>query len=290
MSIFPWVDPNLQVSHPGGSAGMKSRFCSQSAKVWALFQHLARGSVQIMITLYIFIHWGYLGPSRHPPSLLPILQAQLDSPELWNYMQVAPNFSSVYTMTIMMCVSQKIPHLSDTMSLGFWRVSEQPWRCCTREEAAEQLQCFRDLCGKEWETGNMGQLGEIFLLVLQWGYRLFLPWCYLGRPCPPFHTEDLFQKTIVVLGPVWSSLWKVKDTFHMAFLQVIDRSFNTTLSVIRPMLSSDSGFCHCSWYYVQILYLPLHLFSLQEGTVWKKWSSHLLANLDVPAGPWNPFC
>lgn len=33
-----------------------------------------------------------------------------------------------------------------------------------------------------------------------------------------FHTGDLIQKTIVVLGPVQTSLWKVKDTFHMAFL------------------------------------------------------------------------
>lgn len=37
-------------------------------------------------------------------------------------------------------------------------------------------------------------------------------------------------------------------------------SFKTTLSVTGPMLSSDGGFCHCFWYYVQILYLTLHLF------------------------------
>lgn len=157
----------------------------------------------------------------------------------------------------------------------------------------KQLQGFRCFCGKEWETGNMEHLGEVFLLVLQWMYRLFyhsVSWAGLALEAETFHTGDLFQKTVVVLGLVWSTLWKVKDTFHMAFLQVIDRSFKTTLSVTRPMLSSDSGFCHFSWYYVQILYLPLQLFSLQEGTVWNKWSFHLLANLDVPAGPWNPFC
>lgn len=86
----------------------------------------------------------------------------------------------------------------------------------------------------------------------------------------PFHIGDLFQKTVVSLSLVRSSLWEVKDTFHMAFLQAIDRSFKTTLPVTRLMLSSDSGFCHCSWYYVQIPHFPLHLFSLQEGTMWKK--------------------
>lgn len=197
--------------------------------------------------------------------------------------------ASTYIMTIMMYVRKKIPYLSDTMSLGFWWVSEQPQICCAGEEAAARLQVFLWEGMRDWGYGTFGRS----LLVLQWVYRLFyhsVSWAGLALEAETFHTGDLFQKTVVVLGLVWSTLWKVKDTFHMAFLQVIDRSFKTTLSVTRPMLPSDSGFCHCSWYYVQILYLPLHLFSLQEGTVWNKWSFHLLANLDVPAGPWNPFC
>lgn len=40
-----------------------------------------RGSIHFITAFYAFILWGYLSPSRHPHSLLPILQTQLDCSE-----------------------------------------------------------------------------------------------------------------------------------------------------------------------------------------------------------------
>lgn len=154
------------------SIGTKLRFCSQPAKVWALFQHLARGSIHFMTILYALIHWGYLGPSRHPPSLLPILQTQLDS--LRNHMQVAPNFSSIYTTTIMMYARQKIPPpLYNELGLltGFWAaLNVLCWRRSSWAAAGLlQVRLWEGM--RNWEYGT---LGEIFFFVLQWGCRLLL--------------------------------------------------------------------------------------------------------------------
>lgn len=167
MSVFLRLDPNLQVGHPSVSAGTKSRFHSQFAKVWALFQHPARRSKHFMTTMYTFIHWGYVGPSRHPPSLLPTLPVQLGSQSSETICRCLPILAASIQW-LSWCVWDRKSHTS--LRWGFWWVSEQPWTCCTREKAAEQMQGFRCFCGKEWD--NMGHLGEI-LHVLQGRFKLF---------------------------------------------------------------------------------------------------------------------
>lgn len=181
-----------------------------------------------MTTLYTFIHWGYLGPSRHPPSLLPILQDQLDSPEFWNHVQVAPNFSSIYIHDDYHDVCEKenpIPLWYNELGLlmGFWTA---PNMLCWSGSSCKASGVF---VGRNERLGIWNIWEKSSYLSCSGCIGFFyhsVNWAGLALEAKTFHTGDLFQKAVVVLGLVWSTLWKVKDTFHMAFLQVIDRSFS----------------------------------------------------------------
>lgn len=203
--------------------------------------------------------------ATHPPFLLSYkLSWILQSSETtcrWLLILIAS------THWLSWCVRRKIPHLSDTMSLGSWWVSEQPWAHRARKEAAEQLQGFRCFCGKERETGNMGHLGEIFLLVLPWGFKQF----YNGVSQPGIapkaktpHAGDLFQKTTAISV---KCLAESKGHFSQGFFN----GLLIGLVVPRPMLSSHSCFCHCFW------------LALKSSGSWPRWS------LKVPS-KWTLFC
>lgn len=154
VSTFPSVVPNFQVSLPGGSAGTKLRSCSQPALLWALFQHVARGSIHSVTTFYALVLWGYLNPSRHPYCLLPSYKLS-SSGLFWNHIQVAPNFNILYTMATIMCMRENpTPLWFHERLMDFW--------------AAMNVQCYR---GRSWAAASL----QVFLQegMRIWEYRTF---------------------------------------------------------------------------------------------------------------------
>lgn len=202
MSIFPRLDPNLQVSHPGVSAGTKPRFHSQLAKVWALFQHPARRSIFFMTTIYTFIHWGCVGPSRHPPSLLPTIQVQLDSQSSETVCRcLLILVASIQWLS--WCVWERKSHTS----LIQWARASDGFLSSPEHAALERKQLSRCKASGAF-VGRNGIIWDIWgksYMFCRGGISFFTA-VLAKQALPPrlktTYVGDLFQKTILVSGPV----------------------------------------------------------------------------------------
>lgn len=153
--------------------------------------------------------------ATHPPFLLSYkLSWILQSSETtcrWLLILIAS------THWLSWCVRRKIPHLSDTMSLGSWWVSEQPWAHRARKEAAEQLQGFRCFCGKE-RLGIWVIWGKSSYSSCHGGLSNFT--MVLANQALPRRLKHPMLETSSKRPQQsqWSALRKVKGTFHRAFL------------------------------------------------------------------------
>lgn len=120
------------------------------------------------------------------------------------------------THWLLWCVRQKVPHLSDTMSLGFWAALNM---LCYRGSswAAARLQVLLWEGLRGWGYRTFGENP----LVLQWEYRFFqhdVTYSGLALKGKTFHIGELFQKTSwQVLELAMKYLMESKGHFSQGF-------------------------------------------------------------------------